>query len=666
MSLPEIVWRAEGKVRHVVDRLALSARSEMSPVSSLVNGQGRAGLIRPALFDGVLPEVSANGEFGLPEAWRQRTLAAADRVGEHRLTIFDLEDHDLGSEIDWNYEHKARKSTPMRFAPDIDYRDRSEAGDCKFVWEPNRHHQFVTSARAYRLTGDERYAATCLDQLVGWVERCPYGTGMNWRSPLELGIRLINWVWTLELIRPSRTFQTRQEDVDRITSAAYRHIWDVARNYSRYSSANNHLIGEAAGVYIGSSYFAGFKTASRWRARARRILIHEIFDQSYPDGGTREQAFGYQLFVMQFFLLAGLTARRDGDDFRPEFWQRLEKMFDFVAAFLEGGSPPLFGDCDDGYVLDLGGSLGEPKTLMAIGAVLYKRDDFKALAGEFTEPALWLLGVDGRRTFNELGGSDVGFVPQSRAFQDSGYYLLQSGPTDRNPGVSVTFDCGELGFRAIAAHGHADALSVTLRVGGKDVLVDSGTYDYFTYDHWRDYFRSTKAHNTVVVDDVDQSVALGSFMWGERAEAKCLRWEPSESGGTVEGEHDGYGRLTDPVTHRRSVTLGDDPLQVVVRDELIANAGHDIAMYWHLGEQCSVKSTGPHRYEIDFGSGTVTMEFDTALSVSAKIGSEDPILGWVSRAYHRKEPTTSLVATCRGKGNTTLCTRITIAPSRSR
>lgn len=665
MSLPEMVWRAEGKVRHVVDRLALPARSKMPPLSRLVNGQGRAGLIRPALFLDVLPEVNANGEFGLPEAWRQRTLAAADRVGENRLTIFDLEDHYLGPEVDWNYEHKARKSTPMGFAPDIDYRDHAETGDCKFVWEPNRHHQLVTSARAYRLTGDERYAAICLDQLISWVECCPYGKGMNWRSPLELGIRLINWVWTLELIRPSTAFRTRQEDVDRIMSAAYRHIWDVARNYSRYTSANNHLIGEAAGVFIGSSYFAGLKRALRWRARAKRILLHEVFDQTYPDGGTREQAFGYQLFVMQFFLLAGLTARRDGEDFRPEYWQRLEKMFDFVAAFLEGGSPPLFGDCDDGYVLDLGGSLGDPKTLMAIGAVLYERPDFKALAGEFSEPAMWLLGAEGKRKFEGLSNSDTGFVPRSRAFRDSGYYLLQSAPTDRAPGVSVVFDCGELGFKAIAAHGHADALSLTLRVGGRDVLVDSGTYDYFTYDHWRDYFRSTKAHNTVVVDHVDQSVTLGSFMWGDRAEAKCLRWEPSDSGGTVVGEHDGYGRLGDPVTHRRSITLGNDPRQVVIRDELIANDGHDLALYWHLAEHCRAKLIEPHRYEIDFGGGTITMEFDSALSVSAVGGSEDPIMGWVSRAYHRKEPTTSLVATCRSTGNATLLTRITIAPSRT-
>jgi len=372
MSLPEMAWRTEGKVRHVVDRLAIPARAKYPPVSSLVNGCGRAGWIRSALFEGIVPEVGTNGAFGLSDARRQRTLTEADRVRNNRLTIFDLEDHYLGPEVDWNYEYKAGKSTPMGFAAGIDYRDHDETGDCKFVWEPNRHHQLVTLGRAYRLTGDEQYAADCLDQMTSWVKRCPYGTGMNWRSPLELGIRLINWVWALEMIRPSSVFQSRADDVDRIVSAAYRHLWEVARNYSRFTSANNHLIGEAAGVFIGSSYFAGLKRAPRWRLQARRILLHEIFNQTYPDGGTREQAFGYHLFVMQFFLLAGLTARRDGEDFRPEYWERLEKMFDFVGAFLAGGTPPMFGDCDDGYVLDLGGCLGDPETLMAIGAVLYE------------------------------------------------------------------------------------------------------------------------------------------------------------------------------------------------------------------------------------------------------------------------------------------------------
>src|SRR5690606_18145054 len=103
----------------------------------------------------------------------------------------------------WNYEYKAQRPTPLIRSPRIDYRDYAETGDCKFVWEPSRHQHWVVLGRAYRLTGDAHYAQEVIDQLESWSQACPFGYGMQWRSPLELAIRLIQWVWALELIRPS-------------------------------------------------------------------------------------------------------------------------------------------------------------------------------------------------------------------------------------------------------------------------------------------------------------------------------------------------------------------------------------------------------------------------------------------------------------------------------
>lgn len=235
----------------------------------------------------------------------------------------------------------------MRFAPWIDYRDFAVTGDCKFVWEPNRHHQLVVLGRAYRATGDVHYAAAIKEQLGSWLEQCPYGIGMNWRSPLELGVRLINWAWALDLVRDSGVLDEALRT--RLLNSAYLHLWEISRKYSRGSSVNNHLVGEAAGVYIGSTYFHNLKHATRWRARSREILCEEILRQTYPDGCTREQALGYHMFVLQFFLLAGLVGRWSGEDFPPAYWERLEPMFAFVGAMSEGGRTlPMLGDCDDG------------------------------------------------------------------------------------------------------------------------------------------------------------------------------------------------------------------------------------------------------------------------------------------------------------------------------
>ena len=450
-----------------------------------------------------------------------------------------------------------------------------------------------------------------------------------------MGIRLINWVWALELIQPADLIDGDLRG--RLLSCVDLHLWEITRKYSRFSSANNHLVGEAVGVFLAAGSFGELRRASDCLAQSRAILEREIDRQTFPDGVNREQAFGYHLFVMELFLVAGLASSHLGEDFTSGYWNTLEKMFQFAAAMTEGGAPTYYGDCDDAYVLDLGDGPKDLDGLLAVGAAIFDPSDrpTDGLAKEsqlradtartadrpvglcpsdssvrgsplgpdgLTPPAslrlavrrpqgatlrhtqggqrvYWSLGPQGNKRRGEVGDGSGGDELKSRAFPDAGYYLLQRGhcePTDTvrlvgrcdpEDRVSVLFDCGNLGFESIAAHGHADALQFTLRAFGCDVIVDPGTYDYFTYDDWRDYFRSTAAHNTIVIDGQDQSQMDGSFMWSHQAEARCLHWEPSEAGGLVSGEHDGYHRLVNPVTHRRTVTLENTGL--TIRDELL-------------------------------------------------------------------------------------------------
>ena len=114
-------------------------------------------------------------------------------------------------------------------------------------------------------------------------------------------------------------------------------------------------------------------------------------------------------------------------------------------------------------------------------------------------------------------------------------------------------DFGPLGLGSTAAHGHADALSLWLSIDGEYFLIDAGTYAYHSHPEWRTFFRSTAAHNTVCVDGRSQSEMAGRFLWSSKANAHLLRFEDSFGQVTIEGEHDGYMRLPDPVNHRRTV-----------------------------------------------------------------------------------------------------------------
>jgi hypothetical protein len=654
MSPAEIAWRLQSAMRDVTDRYRFALGLIPSPSISVAESPLR--LSDMPLGAWLSPQASKD-----EISWCEQLVQEADDIVRHRLSFFDLKRHAMGDPIDWNRDHACNKPAPMIFAQAIDYRDFRVTGDCKLVWEPNRHHQLVVLGRAYRATGDVRYAQAVVEQMNSWLQQNPFGIGMNWRSPLELGIRLINWVWAIDLIRDSGLFNG--EFRERVLQAVYLHCWENARKYSRGSSANNHLVGEAAGVFIASSYFHELPEAARWRAASRAILLREIHAQTYPDGCTREQALGYEFFVLQFYIFSGVIAGKAGEEFPREYWAKVEQMLEFLGALSEGGDKlPLFGDCDDGYVLNLGSSQHDTSALLCIGAVLFGRQDFRALAGAYREPAHWLLGGASRARFNAIPGGPSGLPLQSRAFSDSGYYLLQSGEANSRNRISVLFDCGELGLGSIAAHGHADALSFSLRAFGVDVLVDPGTYDYFTYPVWRNYLRSTRAHNCVVVDDADQSEMLGPFLWGTRANARCLRWEPQSQGGSVSGEHDGYTRLTDPVIHRRTLELDDASGTLTIRDEIDARGSHAIAVYFHLSEFCKVLSTQNNRCDIEVGGGRVALEMDTSLVLQSLTGSEAPIAGWVSRGYHHKTPATTIIGRTTSHGKITLVCRIKVAP----
>jgi uncharacterized heparinase superfamily protein len=203
-------------------------------------------------------------------------------------------------------------------------------------------------------------------------------------------------------------------------------------------------------------------------------------------------------------------------------------------------------------------------------------------------------------------------------------------------------DCGPLGYLGIAAHGHADALAIWLSIAGEECLVDPGTFSYGGAYHWRSYFRGTSAHNTVRVDGLDQSVSGGRFMWTRKAKTRIEKAPLSTAPFEFVGSHDGYRRLGDPVSHARSVSYDDSSMHLLVRDEIVGKVNHEIEQFWHFAPnlQVRLKDGGVVASGKRF---QVHMQFSPAdLDLQLIRGQEDPPLGWYSRSYGSKEPSTVL------------------------
>ena len=591
----------------------------------------------------------------------------AERLLAGRHAVFDLSDCDLGNPPEWNRDPLTGRLAPLRSARTLDCRDVRRVGNIKYLWEPNRHLHLVTFAQAYALSGDLRYAHAVRQHVESWIEQCPVGRGPNWASSLELAIRLINWSVAWQLLGGERAGLLAKSDGrqfrDRWLRSVYRHVEHISANLSQFSSANNHLIGEAAGMWIAAVTWPHWPRMREWGARARAILEREIIAQNAPDGGNREQAIAYQQFVLDLLLLAGLAARAAGEDFSPFYWERLEHMVEFLASLMDvSGNVPMIGDADDGYVVQLAFTehFNPYRSLIATGALLFGRPDFALKARELDAKSRWLQGDAEARFHTLLARAPAHFEP-TRSFAQSGYFLLGSDFESPNE-IRLLIDAGALGYLSIAAHGHADALGITLNAGGREILVDPGTYCYHTEPDWRHYFRSTAAHNCVVIDREDQSVQSGNFMWSKHARACCREFARAGGRQGFAGEHDGYRRLRDPVVHRRSVLFDEASRSFEIADTFECEGSHRVARRWHFAEALEV-TAGSGSFSADAGRFRVTLAPLEPLAESQLIrGGTAEQGGWISRGFGRKQPCATLEWVSEITGPTTLRTRIVCAP----
>jgi len=595
-------------------------------------------------------------------------VAAANRAIDGRFDVFAMDNVLLGNPPRWNRDPKTGIEAPLEFGKQLDYRDPARVGDCKYLWEPNRHLHLVTLAQAYALTGDARYANTVREHLDSWFDACPFRLGANWSSSLELGLRLINWALAWQLLGgvKSALFAGAEGQAfrDRWLESVYQHADFISGHLSLHSSANNHLIGEVAGLYTAALAWPHWDACAAWRKTAGGILEREALLQNAPDGVNREQAVSYQQFELDLLLLPLLAARANGLDFSAAYVARIEAMLIYLASIIDyGGNVPMFGDADDGYAVRLDPRPGFSRyhSLLATGAILFGRGDFKAKAETLDDKTRWLFGARAWETFDAIDTGDAR-LPIRREFPDGGYYVLGCGfETDEE--IRLIADAGPLGYREIAAHGHADALSFTLSMAGEEFLVDPGTFAYHTEAEWRAYFRGTSAHNTLRIDGRDQSQSGGNFMWLRKARAGCAQWRTSGGEDFFEGWHDGYTTLADPVMHRRRIVLDKAARRIVIEDTLQMEGEHEVELFLHAHEKCAV-SLSTHGARLARGDRALDIRWPTAPGATAQVlhGSVAPIGGWISRAFDRKHPAPTLVWRARLSGLSVLRTEIDCGP----
>lgn len=430
--------------------------------------RGLAGVILPGRV-ATFPQLPVQQQA--TATLRAAVRDAASAIGAGRWVLYGWKEVQVSDPPDWQRDY-------MRDTADAVPEPRN-------VWETNRWTELVRLAQ-HAWLNQEREAARLVQRwLQDWCDRNPLGVGINWRSGLEAAVRLVNFCWIDALIRGCGEADLQATQVRLAQQIVPAHAWWVWRRRSIGSSANNHLIGELAGLVLATRRWPTLSRVSGSAERLWEQLAREVLRQFAADGGNREQALHYHQFAWEL----GWQAQRVIGPFPGPVAERLRAAALFLSDLTHPEEPWDFGDSDDAELTPFTAGCGST------------RAEWHAWLTGAASPALhfWL----GRPPqLPRLAGTGWRVYPDSGlAVQDVNHWKAR-------------LDASPLGWGRLAAHGHLDALHLSLWDGPRAVAVDPGTGAYLGDRSLRDRLSSWEWHNgPVPVSGLERPRRRGAFVW---------------------------------------------------------------------------------------------------------------------------------------------------------
>ena len=491
-------------------------------------------------------------------------------VDEHRWPLLGFGEKCFGEVIEWARDPLSGYVWPLDYHGDVNL--RGTGSDVRVVWELNRLGHFVTLARAYFITNDDRYSAEFFSQLRSWDEQNPYGRGANWTCAMEVALRAMNLLAAFHVFRHSPQFDDASlQLLLRLFQEHGNYICDHLE--FSHLATSNHYLSDVVGLAWLGNFLPEFRDSEYWDNLGFVDMLQEMDKQVLADGADYEASTGYHRFVLELFLYSFLLCQFNDDEIEQKYWNKLHQMLIYVRSYLRpDGFAPLIGDTDSGVVLPMHARRADDHAyLLAIGAVLFKDPGLKLDGGEPPEELFWILGSQGVKAFQEMNSSDRYAV--SQAFPDAGTYIM------RHEDLYLCFNTSGAGMNGRGSHGHNDVLSIEVSAGGRAIIVDPGTYVYSGDLAKRHLFRSTAYHSTIQIDGLEQNTIRvdAPFVIGSEAKPRVLEWKTSEEFDRVVAEHYGY-----PVVHRRTVTFDKLGRFWLIDDEFFGDGEHVYEARFHF------------------------------------------------------------------------------------
>jgi uncharacterized heparinase superfamily protein len=569
------------------------------------------------------------------------TVAAADRLVRHEFDLLgsgpyvpDDPERTAGPggdrpyrSIDWYLDPVAGVRFPRAVPLSAwNFEEmRPPGADIKLPWELARCQHWPVLGQAYRLTGDDRFAWEIAHELRDFMAANPVGTAVNWACTMDVALRAANWALALELIR---TCDLPQEFWLSAYEALFDHGAFIERHLENgYEVTSNHFLSNVVGLFYVAAVFRDLPRGEQWDRQCREWLNQEMDVQVLADGADYESSVPYHRLVTELFLGAARLAQASDAPLPDRLLERLAAMIDYLAAVMRpDGLMPQVGDADDGrlHILSDYGSWQpqDARHLFGPAAALLRRGDWARHAGAWGDWETEWWGLDPRSP--DPGPSHP---PPVRHFPLAGLTVI------RRPGDYLLITNGVVGTGGFGNHKHNDLLGFEYHAGGEPLIVDPGSFVYTSDPEARNLFRSTRSHNTIGIDDVEQNEMRPTWLFRMFEKASPEHVHVREERGAIEyrGRHRGYARLPEPIVHERTFTVPAAGEALTIVDALEGRGTHRLRWHFHFAPEVKVGMSAEDTVDIAAQRVRLTMTIPSGLS--AAISS-----GWYSPSYGKRVP----------------------------
>ncbi len=505
-----------------------------------------------------------------------------------------------------------------------------DGSDIKPVWEVGRMAWATLLARAYWLSGDERYAEGFWQRVERFLRANPANLGPHWSSAQEVALRLMALAFSYTLLAAAKASTDARRAILSQALAAHAERIPPSLSYAQAQN-NNHLLSEALGLWTAGILLPEHARSVTWREMGRKYFVEGIARQVTPEGTYSQHSANYHRLMLQLATWAQSLATHEQQALPQATLERLRAACRWLFALLDesSGQAANLGPNDGAYIF--------PLTVLPFG-------DYRPAL----QAAAAALGTAG--------------LPNGAWDELAAWLGLHPPHTSRRGKAAqpVRLESGQAWGYLRAAHftgrpGHADQLHLDLWWRGFNITQDPGTYLYNAPAPWNNALATTAVHNTLLLDDADQMTRAGRFLWLDFAQATVLEHSPRRAA----AEHNGYRKLG--LIHRRSVHAGQH--EWTVRDEVTGDThGHRGRLHWLLpdwpwrikGDTLSLRSPKGRVYIQVEGHALSLLRAGKRLHGAA---ANSPTAGWVSYSYASKQPALALVVELEGDALQQVITR---------